>query len=172
MTTQQLLWTTLGYSVAFVAAVYFTRATTRRALGALSGAAVAGVWFVGMAVLGVSQGWWRGPLPSTPGLSALFYTGTAVSMSPVYPITWRVARRFGWRGLTLCLIAAAVIGPPRDYLIAALYPEWIIFAPGFAPIVAVSTTYIGAIALGHSIMRLVAGSAQGDQLARRRWQPT
>jgi hypothetical protein len=170
MTTQQLIWATCTYAVAFIAAVYFTRATARRALGAFVAAAVAGAFFLVMCFLGVTVGWWHVPLPSTAGRWALFYAATAISWAPIYPVTWRVARRFRSHGLGVCLIAAAVIGPPRDYMIASVYPEWIVFTPGLTPIIAVSVTYVGVVALGHAIMRLVAGPAQGDRLAQRPWQ--
>ncbi len=167
MTTRQLLGMSCAYAAAFVAVVYFTRATARRALGALVGGAVAGAFFSAAAFVSVRIGWWKLPLPSTAGFLALFYVGTAVSLSPIYPITWRVARRFGGRGVAMCLIAAAVIGPPRDYLIAAVHPEWLLFAPGLAPVLAVSGIYAGMVALGHVMMWLVAGPAREDRLARR-----
>ena len=80
-----------------------------------------------------------------------------------------VARRFGLRGLVVCLLVAAVIGPPRDYLIASIYPEWITFAPGIAPVLAVSATYVSIVAVGHGVMRLIAGLATQDRLAQRSW---
>lgn len=173
MTTPQLVWMTCGYLVAFVAVVYLTRATSRRALGALAGGAVAGAFFSAMAVLGVAVGLWQaGAIPSTAGAMALFYVGAAISLSPIYPITWRVARRFGWRGVAVCLIAVAVIGPPRDYLIAAAYPEWIVFAPGPAPVLAVSGIYVGMVALGHVTMWFVGGPAKEDPLVQRSWVAT
>jgi hypothetical protein len=92
-----------------------------------------------------------------------------ISFSSIYLITWRVARRFGWRGLAVFIGAVAVIGPPRDYLIAATFPEWMVFAPGVAPIVADAATYVGIVALGHAVMRLIAGPAREDRLARRPW---
>ena len=73
-------------------------------------------------------------------------------------------RRFGWRGLAVCLVIVAIIGPPRDYLYAAKYPEWMVFAQGIAPILADAATYVGIVALGHAVMRLVAGPARGDRL--------
>ena len=103
----------------------------------------------------------------TPYFLLLLYLGLAISCSPIYLITWRVARRFGWRGLAVFVGAAAVIGPPRDYLFATKYPEWMVFAPGVAPILADAVTYVGIVALGHAVMRLVAGPAREDQLARR-----
>jgi hypothetical protein len=169
MTTKQLIWMTLAYLVALVAVVGFTRATARRVVGALLGGAVVGVMFLGAIALGESIGWWRVPMASTASFLTLFWFGSAISCSPIYLVTWRVARRFGWRGLTSCVLVAAVIGPPRDYLYAAKFPEWITFAPGFAPVLAVSATYIGIVAVGHAVMRLTAGSALQDRLARRPW---
>ena len=167
MTTQQLILIIFAYSVALVAVVYFTRATSRRVLGALVGGAAAGLMALGMIALCEAIGWWRIPFASTPYFLLLLYLGLAISCSPIYLITWRVARRFGWRGLAVFVGAAAVIGPPRDYLFAAKYPEWMVFAPGVAPILADAVTYIGIVALGHAAMCLVAGPAREDQLARR-----
>jgi hypothetical protein len=44
-------------------------------------------------------------------------------MCTLYLITWRVARRFGGRGLAVCVLTSAIIGPPRDYLLAATLPS-------------------------------------------------
>jgi len=169
MTARQLIWMTLAYLVALVVVVYFTRANARRVVGAVLGGAVVGLMLLCVIVFGESIGWWRAPMASTPTFLALFCVGAAVSCSPIYLVTWRVARRFGWRGLTVCLLIAAVIGPPRDYLIATIYPEWITFAPGIAPVLAVSATYISIVAVGHGVMRLIAGLATQDRLAQRSW---
>jgi hypothetical protein len=53
----------------------------------------------------------------------LFYVGLAISLTPIYPVTWRLARRFGWRGLAVFIGIVTVIGPPRDYLYADDVPE-------------------------------------------------
>ncbi len=170
MTRQQLIVMACAYSVALVAAVYFTRATSRRVVGAVAGGAAVGWMVLDVIALGEALGCWRVRLTSTLDFLALFYLVLAISCTPIYLITWRVASRFGWRGLAVCLIVAAVIGPPRDYLIAAKYPEWMVFAPGVAPVLADSATYVGIVALGHAVMRLVAGPARGDRLARRPWE--
>jgi hypothetical protein len=54
----------------------------------------------------------------------------------------------------------------RDYQIAAHFPKWIVSGPGAAPVLAVSVTYVGVVALGHAVMRLVAGLAIADPLTR------
>jgi hypothetical protein len=113
-------------------------------------------------------GWWQVPFAATPYFVPLFYFGLSISLTPIYLVTWRIARRFGWRGLAVFLSVVAVIGPPRDYLIAATFPKWMVFAPGVAPILADAATYVGMVALGHVVMRLIAGSATEDGLAHRR----
>jgi len=168
MTTLQITVMTCAYAIALAAAIYFTRAPSHRVVGALAGGGAAGCLGLSAMVLGQALGVWWISLPSTPGVWALFYVGFAISLSPIYLITWRVARKFGWRGLAVCLIVVGVIGPPRDYLYAAIYPEWMVFAQGVAPIVADAAAYVGIVALGHAVMRLVAGPTREDQLALRR----
>lgn len=166
MTAQQIILMSCGYLIALGAVVYFTHAIARRVMGALAGGAVVGLMALGAIALGEARGWWRVPSGSTPYFLPLLYLGLAISCSPIYLITWRVARRFGWHGLAVFLAAVAVIGPPRDYLIAATFPEWMVFAPGVAPVLADAATYVGIVALGHAVMRLIAGPAGDDRLAR------
>ena len=164
MTPWQIIVVTCAYLVELVAVVYFTRATSRRFVGALVGGAAVGLMGIGVIVLGNALGLWRVPIVWTPYFVALFYLGFAVSVTPIYLVTWRLARRFAWRGLAVFIGIVAIIGPPRDYLYAAKYPEWMVFAPGIAPILADAATYVGIVALGHAVMRLVAGPARGDRL--------
>ncbi len=160
MTTLQILLMDCIYLVFLGLLIYFTRATARRVIGALAGGAGAGFVGLGMIALSESQGWWRVPSGSVPYFRLQLFVAFAVSMAPVYLITWRVARRFGWRGLAIFIGGVIVIGPPRDYLVAATFPEWMVFAPGVAPILADAATYLGMMALGHILMRLVAGPAR------------
>lgn len=139
----------------------------RRIAGAFAGGAVVGCFGIGAIVLGNVLGLWRVPIFWTPFYLTLFYLGLAISVTPIYLITWRLARRFGWRGLAVFITLVAIIEPPRDYLYAAKYPAWMIFAPGFAPILADSVAYVGIVAIGHAVMRLVAGAAEQDQLRRK-----
>jgi len=166
MTTQQLIFVTCAYMVELVAVVYFTRATSRRVMGAFAGGAAVGCFGMGAVVLGNALGLWRVPIFWTPTFLTLFYLGFAISATPIYLVTWRLARRFGWRGLAVFIVIVAIIGPPRDYLFARTFPAWMVFAPGVAPILADAATYVGIVALGHAVMRLVAGPASEDRLAR------
>ena len=172
MTRQQIILWSCAYLVELGLVVYFTRATARRVTGALVGGASAGLLGLGAIALSEALGWWQIPFASTPFFLILFYLGLSISLTPIYLVTWRVARRFGWRGLAVFLCAVAIIGPPRDYLIAATFPNWMVFAPGVAPILADAATYVGMVVLGHAVMRLIAGPAGEDRLARHPIAPT
>lgn len=169
MTTQQLhVFNGVGLFV-FVLVAILTRATARRVVGALAGGAVLGVAALGIIALCVEVGWWRFAITWEPYYLTLLWIDFALGAF-VFLITWRIARRFGWRGLAAVVIAAAVIGPPRDYWYMQRFPEWGSYAPGVAPILAISATYVILVVLGHSMMRLVAGPARGSPLARRPWE--
>jgi len=152
------------YLVELVAVVYFTRATSRRILGAFLGGAAAGCFGLRAIVAGNALELWRVPIVRTLYFLALFYFAFVISVTPIYLVTWRVARRFGWRGLAVFISIVAIIGPPRDYLFAATFPEWMVFAPGVAPILADALAYVGIVAIGHAVMRLVAGPSREDRL--------
>jgi hypothetical protein len=152
------------YAVALVIVIYFTRAAARRVVGALVGGAGVGLMALGAITVCEALGWWKISFASTPYFAFIFYSGVAITCSPIYIITWRVARRFGWRGLAVFVAIFAVVGPSRDYLYAATFPKWMVFSPGVAPILADSVTYIGIVLLGHVVMRLVAGPAREDRL--------
>ena len=166
MTTRQMLLMIGLYLVALVVVIYFARATARRVVGALVGGAAAALLALGAIKLCEALGWWQIPFAATPYFAFIFYAGVAITCAPIYIVTWRVARRFGWRGLALFVALVAVVGPPRDYLYAATFPKWMVFSPGVAPILADSVTYIGIVVVGHAVMRLVAGPAREDRLAR------
>ena len=159
------------YLAAGVVVTYFTRATVRRLVKALVGGAVVSLLALKIIALCEALGWWHIPFASTPYFVPVFFVGLAISLTPIYLVTWRVARRFGWRGLTVCVGIVAVIGPPRDYAYAATFPKWMVFAPGIAPILADSATYIMIVIVGHAVMRLVAGPARKDCLARNHIRP-
>ena len=76
----------------------------------------------------------------------------------------------GPRGFAMTMILAALIGPPRDYWYMARFPEWGTYASGVSPVLAISATYVLLVVLGYGVMRLVAGPAREDRLARRPWK--
>jgi hypothetical protein len=166
MTTSQLILMTGLYLAAFVGVACVSRAKVPRIVGALCGGAVFGVVALLAVALGESQGWWRVPKAGFSHFQLLLWLGIAASCTPVYLITWRVARRFGGRGLAALAVASAVIGPLRDYRVATMFPDWIAFSPGLPPILAVATIYALLVVVGHAVMRIVSGPAQNDSFAR------
>jgi hypothetical protein len=171
MTLQQIIVGTVVYAVALAAIVYFTRPTWRRFAGAFAGgAAAAGLGLWAIVPAGEALGLWRVPLDPSPAFMALLFFGTAVSTVPVLLVTWRIARRFGWRGLAVTCAALAVIGPPREFAVQARFPEWVTYTPGVATVLAISALYGGGVAAVHGVMRLVAGPARADRLARWPWE--
>jgi hypothetical protein len=166
MTTHPLTLVTAAYFVEFVIVAYLTRATSRRLFGALVGGVVVALMMLGMIAFCESAGWWRIPIASTPFLATMLAIGLAISVSPIYLVTWRIARRFGLRGLVISTIIVTIIGPPRDYFIAAKFPQWMVFSPGVAPIAADAVAYAVIMIVGHAVMYLVAGASDADTLAR------
>jgi hypothetical protein len=170
MTTLQFHLFNCFYLAVLVAVAFFTRATARRIAGALAGGATFGVVALGIIAIGEEVGWWHMAITREPYFVTLLLVGFALCAF-IYLITWRIARRFGWRGLAVVVVVAAVIGPPRDYWYMARFPEWGAYGPGIAPVLAIAATYATMVLLGHGVMRLVAGPARADRLARRFWEP-
>ena len=168
MTTRQLFLMCFLYLIALVLVVYFTRATSRRIAGALAGGVVFSVVGLGADALGEALGWWRMAIWE-PHMLPLVCLGFAVSVAPIYLVTWRVARRFGSRGLVVAVVLLAVIGPLRDYMYMSRFPEWGSYAPGVVPVLAIAAIYALLVPVGQTVMRLVAGPAGADRLASRAW---
>jgi hypothetical protein len=170
MTTNQLhLFNAVGL-VVFVVVAILTRATMRRVAGALAGAAAFGVAALGIIALGERVGWWHMAITWEPYFLALLLLDFTLCAF-IYLITWRIARRFGERGLAVVVVVAALLGPVRDYWYMARFPEWGAYAPGVTPVLAVSATYIVMVLLGHGVMRVIAGPAREDRLARSPQKP-
>jgi len=169
MTEQQLhLFNGIGLVVlVFIAAL--TRPTPRRLAGAVAGGAAFGVIALGIIALGEHVGWWHMAITWEPYFLMLLLIDFTLCAF-VYLITWRIVRRFAWRGLAVCVAVAAVIGPARDYWYRQRFTEWGAYEPGIAPLLAVSATYVVMIILGHGVMRLIAGPSCADRLARRPWE--
>jgi hypothetical protein len=52
----------------------------------------------------------------------------------------------------------------------AMFPEWGYYAPGIAPMLAISVAYVVIGVVGHGLMRVISGPANADPLARRLWK--
>ena len=169
MTTTQLHLFNGIYLVVFIVVALLTRATPRRIAGALAGGLAAGVVALGIIALGEKVGWWHMAITWEPYFLTVMLIGFPL-IGFIFLITWRIARRFGGRGLAVAVIAAAVIGPPRDHWYMRRFPEWGSYGPGVAPVLAISATYVIMVLVGHGVMRLVAGPAGEDRMARRPWK--
>ena len=169
MTTNQLHLFNGLYFVIFVVVAILTRATGRRIAGAVAGSAVGGVAALGIVALGEKVGWWYMPIAWEPYFLSVLWLDFALC-GFIFLCTWRIARRYGWRGLAVVAVVAMALGPVRDYRYMELFPEWGTYAPGVAPVLAISATYLLLGVLGHGLMRLVAGPAHKDRLGRRPWE--
>jgi hypothetical protein len=164
-----LMMATGVYLAMLAAAIGFTRATARRVAGALIGGGAVAVAGVGIEALAHTLGWWRYPSVETPYGPPMLYPALVLAFALLSLIGWRVTRRFGWRGQVAFLAAVTVVGTLRDYLYAAKYPHWIVFAPGIVTVLVDAACWAGLTALAYAVMRLVAGPARDDPLARRPW---
>src|SRR5579884_1220444 len=136
MTTRQLHLFNCMYLVILTGVAILTRATARRIAGAVAGGAGAGIVALGIIGVGESAAWWHFALPKDAYFLTLLEIDFALA-GFVLLITWRIARRFGARGLSVTLVIAAVIGPLRDYWAATkAFPEWVTYGGGVAPVLA------------------------------------
>ena len=138
-------------------------------LGSFAGGAAATLVGAGAVLTGEAAGWWHFNLYKTPNELAWVLIISAISMAPLYLITWRVMRRFGIRGLITMNVLLAIVGPPRDKAYMSHYPEWGHYGPGYAHIIAISATYVLITVAGHCVMALVAGPSASDPLTRYSW---
>ncbi|HXI27260.1 MAG TPA: hypothetical protein VNG89_02520, partial [Vicinamibacterales bacterium] len=149
----------------FLFAIYAARATVRRVIGAaVGGAAFFAVTFW-LARIARSLGWWHFSLTPMPDIPAvLFVIGFCAYGSTLALVSWRAARRYGWRGLVAIVSLFSVAGPVRDYLGAAM-TDVIVIAPGLRPALGWSVCWAVAVTMMYGAMRLVAGPARTDALA-------
>src|SRR5580765_5036892 len=143
------------YLVGLMVTAYFTRATRKRIIGALSGGVAVAVVGVAIECLAHARGWWRYPFIGTAYGPPLIYPVVVLAFAALALIGWRVTRRFGWRGQAAFLCAVAIFGTLRDYRVAAWLPEFIVFAPGIGIALVDAACWAGLLALAQAVMRLV-----------------
>jgi hypothetical protein len=149
-------------------ATWLTRATPTRLLGGLAGGAAFTALGVLFDVAGSWLGWWRYTFVTTPNGPPLMYVAVGLWYGAgIALIGWRVTRRFGRRGQVAFITFFAVFGPVRDFVGVALTRGKIqVIAPGVMPVVGDVLLWASCIALAQAVMRLVAGPAKRDRLAR------
>jgi hypothetical protein len=170
MNLQRLLLVATGvYLVFLCAAVYFTRATARRVLGALAGGVAVAVVGFGVEVLCQALGFWHYPSDDTGRGPLLMYPLLVLNWAALSLIGWRVVRRFGWRGEVVFLAVVTLQGTLRDYFEAGQALGVIAIAPGLTTVLVGIVCWTGLTALALAVMWLIAGPTAADRLARRPW---
>ena len=158
-------YTYLGLAL-LAGVAYVSRAQTLRAASSIVGGAIFSLF---VTVIPISMGWRQFvPLEHSTQALWLFYT-TGLPVGAILALAgWRIARRFAWRGLAAFVIVVSIGGPMRErlYLSAA---HLMVVVPGALPWIAYTVSWACALLLSHSIMRLMAGRA-GDDLLARRWR--
>jgi len=154
------------YATVLGVAIWLTRPTARRAAAALTAGAAVALVGVGVEAFAHAHGWWRYPGVGTPYGPPLIYPAVVLIYTTLALLGWRVVRRFGWRGELAFLAVATIVGPVRDYRVAAQLPELFVMGPGVGPLLADAVAWAGTVALAHAAMRLLAGPAAADPLAR------
>ena len=171
MSPQQLLLVGMGVYLAYLcAAVYFTRASVRRVLGALVGGVVVAVFGFGVELVCQALGQWHYPSDDTGRGPLLMYPSLALLWATLALIGWRVMRRYGWRGEAVFLASVALLGTLRDYFVAGQALGAIVLAPGVTTVLVDIVCWAGQTALAQAVMWPVAGPAGADRLARRPWE--
>ena len=141
MTKQQLYLFSCLYLTILAVVVVLTRATPRRLAGALVGAVVMGGAGLGIVAIGESARLWHFVMTWEPCFLALMWIGM-IPCGFIFLITWRIARRFGGRGLAVVICVVAVVGPLRDSWYMAMFPEWGSYAPGYAPMLEIGRAHV------------------------------
>jgi Protein kinase domain len=163
-------WVLYAYAdiALFGVAVYFSRPTARRLLGAFAGAAVFALLFGELVQAASSMGWWHYALTNMPSMPVFLPAVGIVCWSTMLAlISWRVTRRFGWRGQLTFIGIMSVEGPLRDHIGAAT-TGLIVIAPGVIPLIGHAAIWSLSVVAMQGVMRLVAGPARTDRLRRSR----
>ena len=169
MTIRQLYIFNALNLILLLVVVILTRPSLRRMVGAIVGTFAAGA--AGIVVIAICErvGWWHFTMHWEPYY--LIQLGISVAVGAfIFLLTWRLARRFGGRGLAIALLLAALLGPFRDSAYMAMFPEWGSYAPGIAPMLAISVAYVVMGVVGHGLMRMISGPATADPLTRQLWK--
>ena len=152
----------------FGVAAYLTRAMFRRAIGAWAGGAVFTVVWIIKLRIDYAMGWWRSAFPETPDPMTPFALVILLGGGVLFLASWRISRRFGWVGLAMMLLVASVGFAFRDRIWWEYFMRVMVATPGILPVLADAALLGFGLALGHFVMRLVAGPAGRDRLARGR----
>jgi serine/threonine protein kinase len=138
-----------GVIVLLGSVIYFSRATVIRVMGALAGSVLFALTYVCVH----RHGSWH------VGFMLILVCFGAVLLL----LFWRIARRFGWRAQAAFTIGAAIAGPLRERVVGRLMD--VTFA---TPLLADMAIWAIGLVIAQGVMRIVAGPARGNRLARSR----
>ena len=153
-------------------AIYFTKATLRRVSGALLGGLAGGLLNLVADLVAFRLGLWHYASTHPACASPWFYVTAGLAYGAVASlIGWRIDRRFGQRGILLFLACIAAFGLLRDFLGTALANasglHLLVLSPGPLTVLADALCWVGCVGIAMLVMRLVAGPARADRLARK-----
>lgn len=162
----------IGFIVApilFLTSAYFTRATRWRIVGALVGAVAYSTLNIIWDRVAATVGWWAFPFaPTWVETVPLYIPAGLVAGGAFGLIGWHVIRRWGAWGLVAFLLIWGVWGVIHYYggLLITQANNLLTFGPGIVPAIADFFTYATCGALAQLAIRLVAGPANADLIAR------
>lgn len=170
LTPQQAIL--IGYFVApaiFALCVYLTRAGMRRAAGGLVGviaySLVQYAWDRAAAI----TGWWSYPAyRSSLPMPVEIYLFSGLVFAGIGLIGWRIARRYGWKGLFVFLAAWSVWGFFLDTFGSQLFSSsrLMVIRPGAAAHTADFLVYFTCMSAVMLVLRVIGGPFGEDRLAR------
>ncbi len=155
----------------FALCAFFTRASLRRTASGLAGVIAFGVLQYAWDRLAAIAGWWSYPGYNTSAsmpmplaiylFSGLVYGGFGL-------IGWRVARRYGWKGLLAFLAAWSLWGFIHDTVGSSLFSssQLMVLGPGVIPLLTDFLVYTTCMAAVIAMIRWVGGPFRADALAR------
>ena len=163
---QFALMTAAVSSLLLLIVIWFTHPGLRRLVGALAGGLVFSALNVGCDIIAYYIGWWHYPFTEDTHAPWLFYAGAGLFYgAAVALIGWRINRRFKVRGLIIFLFLLSMFGAIRDFAYASV-THLLVFGHGIVPIIADWSAWATLFLVTQLVMRLIAGPANTDQLAR------
>ena len=153
--------------------IYFTKARLWRVSAALLGGLFGGLLNLVADLVAFRLGLWHYASTHPAYASPWFYVTAGLGYGAVASlIGWRIDRRFGRRGVLIFLACVAAFGLLRDFLLTAAANasgiHLLVLAPGPLTVLADALCWVGCVGIALLVMRLVAGPARRDRLARER----
>jgi len=153
--------------------IYFTKASLRRVSAALLGGIAGGLLNLVADLVAYSLGLWHYASTHPAYASPWFYVTAGLGYGAVASlIGWRIDRRFGRRGVLIFLACIAAYGLLRDFVGTAAANasgfHLLVLTPGPLTVLADALCWVVCVGIAMLVMRLFAGPAREDRLARER----